>query len=92
MKYLDKVYINDPNRPNWAMATKISVADAMKTGWFVSAVFGSTAWVIKKRYKFFKSRLVNIRFDCDQELAEREINAISSKMYKKYYNYMKGKQ
>ena len=91
----DDIIISNPdyksyNNPFYT----VSLSKAAKKGWFISAVFGNYAWIVKRTVKhgngFFKSRSVNIEFKCDREKAEKEITIIAEKKYLMYKELLKG--
>jgi len=93
-RVFDDVFITSPDRSLYSPFHSISLNDAYKKGWFVSAVFGGFAWIIKKVPDpvVFKSRCVHIKFNCDRNLAEKKINLIAGKKYLMYKELLKGKK
>lgn len=85
------VIIQNPDRPYYSVPQDITLYQMMKNDWFISAVFGNNAWCIKKNKRYFKSKCVNIIFNCDRDLAEKYIERIAKKKYLVYKKYLKGK-
>lgn len=93
----DDIIISNPDINHNNPFYTIPLSKAMKKNWFISAVFGSYAWCIKKTRKTvgnncFKSRSVNIQFNCDREKAEKELEIIAEQKYLMYKELLKGRQ
>lgn len=87
----NNVIIQNPDRPYYGVPQNISLNKMLRNGWFVSAVFSNSAWCVKKHKRYFKSKCVNIIFNCDRDLAEKYIERIARKKYLVYKKYLKGK-
>lgn len=94
-KIFDDIIITSPEHSNpYRKIYNVRLSEAQKKGWFISAVFGSSAWCVKKAHKpiCFKCRCVSIKFNCDREEAEKQINIIAEQKYLMYKRILKGKR
>jgi len=91
-KIFDDITITNPEHTPYNSYYTVPLSQAQAKGWFISEVFGSFAWIIKKYKKVFKSRCVNIVFNCDRELAEQKLNTIAKQKYQMYQRLLKGKK
>lgn len=93
-KIFDDIIITSPERNFYNPFYTVPLSYAYKKGWFISAIFGSYAWIVKRARQqlLFKSRCVSIKFNCDREEAEKEINIIAEQKYLMYKEILKGKK
>ena len=73
---------------------EITYADALAQGWWLSSIFGTTGWLIRKtkeRYAQFKSSLIDLEFhDVDRDAFEEAVNRFNDKQFVKYHKILIG--
>lgn len=72
---------------------QITYADALQYGWWLSCVFGSSGWLIRKpitRCALFKSSCVKLQFPAgfNVDAFEKAVDEYNLKQFAKYYNQL----
>lgn len=93
-KIFKKVLITNPERKGWGLEDYVPLEQATKKGWFITEVFGSDVYIVRKDKKAwdkqFSFRFEKIKFMCDRNEAESKILKYANQQYKKYKKYLLG--
>lgn len=93
-KIFEKVLITNPRKKGYGIEDYIPLKKAVKEGWFITDVFGSDIYIVRKDKgawdKQFACKYGKIIFLCDKKKAEENILKYAEQQYKKHKKYLLG--